>query len=112
MSTIERVARHRVRDTEHYWCEVDEFRVNNATHLLCHIRFNRFSAAIFKQFLREWELFRAWCPETLFCVAGPDAGEKWLRFVRRLGFVPTASTIVLQNGAERQLFINVRDCPR
>jgi hypothetical protein len=100
---------HRVRDTADYWCEIEEHRRGEDQFLLCHIRFNKCTPSVMKQFLREWECFRRCVPAPLFATAEVE-DEKWVRFVTRLGFKPLRE-VVCRNGARRTLYLNQKDRP-
>lgn len=96
-------AKHCVRDTEHYRCEIDEF-VNELGQRFfqAHVDFIKFTPAIAKQFFREFEHFRQQCPIPLWALGAVD-DDKWAKFVSRLGF-HFQMNVVCNNGAHRRLF--------
>lgn len=94
--------RHCILCYPEYWFEVDEYRRGEEVFLLAHLRFAKFTPAIFKRWLAEWQAFRACVTAPVFAIGEVD-DEKFERFVTRLGFEP-AMNVVCINGVERRMF--------
>lgn len=102
---FEFVTRHRVRTTDDWWFEIDEYKRGQEQFLLAHIRVAKWSLSALKRMAREWKLFRSVVKAPLYACAEEDT-DKWERFVSRFGF-RFLCNIVCNNGEERRLFISI-----
>jgi hypothetical protein len=98
------VTRHHAHGTDDYWFELDEYRDGARQLLLAHIRFARFTPAIYKRVLREWSVLRSCVTAPLFAI--PEVNDlRWLKFVQKLGFRPF-SHVMCDDGERRPVFIS------
>lgn len=98
------ICRHHALTRPHYWFELDEYADGARQFLLCHIRFNKFTAGILKQVIADWDALLTCVKCPLFAVPEDDTPH-WRKFVTRLGFV-YLHDITCVNGERRPLFIS------
>lgn len=106
MSEFKFIGRTRVLDFDDYVFDIDEYRRGDEQRLTAHIAFENFNKTILKKVLREWHLFRQIVTAPLFAYCGGYDQDKWTAFVSLLGFEPTGTNIICNNGETRQLFIH------
>jgi 5'(3')-deoxyribonucleotidase len=98
--------RRRVLDYDEYWFDLDEYQVDGQQRLFAHLGFTKFSPSIMKRVLSEWKLFRQIVTADIYAIRDDGDVDKWEHFVSLLGFVPTGTTILCNNGNYRQLYIH------
>jgi len=94
--------RHCILCYPEYWFEVDEYRRGEEVFLLAHLRFAKFTPALFKRWLAEWRAFRACVDAPIFAIGEVD-DKKFERFVTHLGFVFDRDVVCI-NGHKRRMF--------
>lgn len=97
-----------VLDTPDYYFAVEEFRRGADQMLFVHLTVHNWKVSVFKQIIQQFRAFREFVVCPLYAVAGVEDIEKWEAFVTYLGF-KFLTNVICENGAERRLFIHIKE---
>ncbi len=94
-------------DCGDFFLDIDEYRNGEDQMIFCHVRYNVWTKASFKESARVFRTFRAAVDCPLY-VIGDEGDRKFARFVAHFGFKPLSS-IHCTDGKRRLLYVSFKE---